>query len=154
MTPEQKTLVQSTWELVLPIADQAAVLFYDRLFALDPELRPLFSRGDMAEQRRKLMQMITVAVRGLDRLDELVPAVQALGRRHVGYHVRDRDYATVGQALLWTLEQGLGPAFTSEVREAWTLTYGTLADVMRDAARHTVTTQRAMYTDAMAGSAA
>lgn len=154
MTPEQKTLVQSTWELVLPIADQAAVLFYDRLFVLDPELRPLFSRGDMAEQRKKLMQMITVAVRGLDRLDELVPAVQALGQRHVAYHVRERDYATVGEALLWTLEQGLGAAFTSEVREAWTLTYVTLADVMRGAARDTVTTRRAVYTDVTAVPAA
>ena len=154
MTPEQRILVQSTWELVLPIADQAAMLFYDRLFVLDPELRPLFTRGDMAEQRKKLMQMITVAVRGLERLDELVPAVQALGRRHVGYHVRERDYDTVGAALLWTLEQGLGAAFTPEVREAWTLTYGTLAAVMRDAARGAVAAKDAMYVDAMAASAA
>ena len=82
MTPEQKRLVQTTWEMVVPLADQAAILFYDRLFTLDPELRPLFARGDMAEQRKKLMQMITVAVRGLDRIGELMPAVEALGRRH------------------------------------------------------------------------
>ena len=135
MTPEQKRLVQTTWEMVVPIADQAAILFYDRLFTLDPELRPLFARGDMAEQRKKLMQMITVAVRGLDRIGELMPAVEALGRRHAGYHVRERDYDTVGAALLWTLEQGLGEAFTPEVREAWTLTYGTLAGVMMAAQR-------------------
>ena len=135
MTPEQKRLVQTTWEMVVPIADQAAILFYDRLFMLDPELRPLFARGDMAEQRKKLMQMITVAVRGLDRIGELMPAVEALGRRHAGYHVRERDYDTVGAALLWTLEQGLGEAFTPEVREAWTLTYGTLAGVMMAAQR-------------------
>ena len=135
MTPEQKRLVQTTWEMVVPIADQAAILFYDRLFTLDPELRPLFARGDMAEQRKKLMQMITVAVRGLDRIGELMPAIEALGRRHAGYHVRERDYDTVGAALLWTLEQGLGEAFTPEVREAWTLTYGTLAGVMMAAQR-------------------
>jgi len=135
MTPEQKRLVQTTWEMVVPIADQAAMLFYDRLFTIDPELRPLFGRSDMTEQRKKLMQMITVAVRGLERLEELVPAVEALGRRHVGYHVRERDYDTVAAALLWTLEQGLGAAFTPAVKEAWTITYVTLASVMRGAAR-------------------
>ena len=135
MTPEQIRLVQTTWEMVVPIADQAAVLFYDRLFDLDPELRPLFGRSEMSEQRKKLMQMITVAVRGLDRIGELVPAVEALGRRHVGYHVRESDYDTVGAALLWTLEQGLGGAFTAPVREAWTITYTTLADAMKGAAR-------------------
>jgi hemoglobin-like flavoprotein len=135
LTPLQKHLVQSTWEQVVPIADQAAQLFYERLFTIDPELRPLFSHGDLAEQRKKLMQMITVAVRGLDRLGELVPAVEALGRRHAGYHVRERDYDTVGAALLWTLEQGLGAAFTPEVREAWTLTYGALAGIMIGAQR-------------------
>ena len=135
MTPEQKHLVQTTWEQVVPIADQAAILFYDRLFTLDPELRPLFTHGDMAEQRRKLMQMITVAVRGLDRIGELMPAVEALGRRHAGYKVRERDYDTVGAALLWTLEQGLGEAFTPEVHEAWALVYGTLAGIMKGAQR-------------------
>ena len=127
-------LVQNSWEQVLPIADDAAQLFYGRLFELDPSLRALFSHSDMAEQRKKLMQMITVAVRGLARLNELVPAVEALGRRHVGYGVTDQHYETVGAALLWTLEQGLGEAFTPEVREAWTATYYTLADVMRNAA--------------------
>ena len=127
-------LVQNSWEQVLPIADDAAQLFYGRLFELDPSLRALFSHSDMAEQRKKLMQMITVAVRGLARLNELVPAVEALGRRHVGYGVTDQHYETVGAALLWTLEQGLGEAFTPEVREAWIATYYTLADVMRNAA--------------------
>ena len=127
-------LVQRTWEQVVPIADQAAQLFYNRLFELDPSLRPMFAHSDMAEQRKKLMQMITVAVRGLARLDELLPAVQALGRRHVGYGVTDQHYNTVGAALLWTLQQGLGPDFTPEVREAWAATYNTLADVMRGAA--------------------
>jgi hemoglobin-like flavoprotein len=128
-------LVQRSWEQVLPIADQAAQLFYGRLFQLDPSLRPMFAHSDMKEQRKKLMQMITVAVRGLERLNELVPAVQALGRRHVNYGVTDAHYDTVGAALLWTLEQGLGEAFTPETREAWTATYLTLAGVMKGAAR-------------------
>ena len=127
-------LVQWSWEQVLPIADDAAQLFYGRLFELDPSLRPMFAHSDMAEQRRKLMQMITVAVRGLERLDTLLPAVRALGARHVGYGVKDEHYDTVGAALLWTLEQGLGAAFTPEVRESWAATYGTLASIMREAA--------------------
>ena len=128
-------LVQRSWEQVLPIADEAAQLFYTRLFQLDPSLRPMFAHSDMKEQRKKLMQMITVAVRGLERLNELVPAVEALGRRHVQYGVSDSHYDTVGAALLWTLEQGLGEAFTPETREAWTATYLTLAGVMKGAAK-------------------
>ena len=117
-----------------PIADDAAVLFYRRLFELDPSLESLF-KGDMAEQRRKLMQMLTFAVNGLDRLDQLVPVVKDLGRRHVGYGVADGHYATVGSALLWTLETGLGAAFTPEVKDAWTTVYGILATTMQDAAK-------------------
>ena len=128
-------LVQQTWEQVVPIADDAAQLFYNRLFELDPSLRPMFAHSDMAEQRKKLMQMITVAVRGLGRLDELLPAVQALGKRHVGYGVRDDHYDTVGAALLWTLEQGLGEAFTKEAHDSWAATYSTLAGVMKGAAQ-------------------
>lgn len=126
-------LVQSTWAQVLPIADQAAALFYGRLFELDPSLRALFTATDMSEQRKKLMQMITVAVKGLDHLDQIVPAVQGLGRRHAGYGVTDAHYDTVGAALLWTLEQGLGAAYTPAVHEAWATTYGTLASVMKSA---------------------
>jgi hemoglobin-like flavoprotein len=124
-------LVQQSWEQVQPIADDAACLFYGRLFELDPSLRPMFARSDMAEQRKKLMQMITVAVRGLARLDELLPAVEALGRRHVGYGVTDAHYDTVGSALIWTLQVGLGEAFTEELRVAWAETYNTLASVMK-----------------------
>ena len=132
MLPEQKTLVQDSFALVVPIADTAAELFYARLFELDPSLRSMF-RGDMREQGRKLMQMLTVAVRGLDRLDAILPAVQALGRRHAAYGVRDEHFETVGAALLWTLEQGLGSAFTPEVAQAWASVYGVLASVMKDA---------------------
>ena len=133
MTPEQKTLVQTTWKQVEPISDTAAELFYTRLFEIDPSLRPLFA-DDMTEQRKKLFQMLAVAVKGLDSLDQTVPAVQALGRRHVKYGVEDAHYDTVGSALLWTLEKGLGDSFTPEVKEAWTTVYGLLAGAMKDAA--------------------
>ena len=134
LTVHQKTLVQESFAIVAPIADDAAALFYRRLFELDPSLERMF-RGDMAEQRRKLMQMLTTAVKGLDRLDQLVPVVQDLGRRHATYGVEDRHYDTVGAALLWTLEKGLGKAFTPETKEAWATVYGILATTMQEAAR-------------------
>jgi hemoglobin-like flavoprotein len=134
MTPSDITLVKESFRKVLPIADQAAALFYARLFELQPELRPLF-RGDLHEQGRKLMTMIGIAVSSLDRLDAIVPAVRALGARHAGYGVTEESYATVGAALLWTLEKGLGPDFTPAVREAWTSTYSLLANTMIEAQR-------------------
>jgi hemoglobin-like flavoprotein len=134
LTPKQKTLVQETFAMIAPIADDAAALFYRRLFEIDPSLQRMF-RGDMAEQRKKLMQMLTAAVKGLDRLDQLVPVVQDLGRRHATYGVLDAHYDTVGAALLWTLEKGLGAAFTPETREAWATVYGLLATTMQEAAR-------------------
>jgi hemoglobin-like flavoprotein len=126
-------LIQQTWAKVTPIADDAAKLFYDRLFELDPALRPMFAHSDMKEQRKKLMQMIGFAVRSLSNMEELIPAVRGLGKRHVGYGVQDHHYDTVGAALIWTLEQGLGDAFTAEARESWTMVYGTLAAVMKSA---------------------
>ncbi len=133
MTPRQVELVQTTWEKVVPISDQAAALFYGRLFELDPELKPMF-KSDIREQGKKLMTMITVAVRGLGDLGKLVSAVEDLGRRHVGYGVRKKDYDTVATALLWTLEKGLGPEFTPEVKEAWVETYTILATTMQEGA--------------------
>ncbi len=132
MTPQQINLVQTTWAQVVPIEATAAGLFYGKLFELDPTLKPLF-KGDIKEQGKKLMKMIGVAVNGLTQLDQIVPAVQDLGRRHAGYAVKAEHYDTVGTALLWTLEAGLGAAFTPEVKEAWTTTYVTLATVMKDA---------------------
>jgi hemoglobin-like flavoprotein len=132
MTPEQIGLVQGTWAKVVPIKEVAAELFYNRLFELDPSLRTLF-KGDMKEQGRKLMAMINTAVASLDKLDAIVPAVKDLGRRHVGYGVKDEDYGTVATALLWTLEKGLGDAFTPAAREAWTQTYMVLAKTMQGA---------------------
>src|SRR6187401_1509517 len=134
LTVAQKDLVQNSFKSIATIADDAAILFYQKLFELDPSLRSMF-RGDMAEQRKKLMQMITAAVKGLDRLDQLVPVVQNLGRRHAGYGVQDSHYDTVGAALLWTLEAGLGRQFTPDVKEAWTAVYGLLATTMKNAAR-------------------
>ena len=132
MTPEQKKLVQRSFEQVRPIGDAAARLFYARLFDLDPSLQLLF-KGDMDEQGKKLMDMLGLVIRGLDRLNDLLPAVEALGRRHAAYGVQDRHYKTVGAALLWTLDKGLGPEFTPDVREAWRTVYELLAGAMKEA---------------------
>ena len=132
MNRDQIKLVQESFERVVPIADVAATLFYGRLFDLDPALESLF-KGDMAEQGRKLMQMIGVAVRSLDRLEQVLPAVRALGARHAGYGVREKDYETVGRALIWTLKKGLGDDFTPETEAAWAETYAALAGVMKEA---------------------
>jgi hemoglobin-like flavoprotein len=134
MNPKQIALVQRSWDDVLPIAETAAQMFYERLFDLDPSLRPLF-QSDMTRQRHKLVDMLSVVVSGLTRLEQLLPTLRALGRRHAGYGVRNEHYATVGMALLWTLEQGLGDSFTAEVREAWIAAYGLLATTMKDAGR-------------------
>ena len=133
MTPEQITLVKDSWAQVAPISEQAAELFYGKLFELNPDYRALF-KGDMKSQGKMLMSVLNTAVTSLDKLDKIVPVVQDLGRRHVDYGVKDEDYAVVGEALLWTLGQGLGEGFTDDVKEAWTITYTTLADVMIDAA--------------------
>ncbi len=134
MTEEQIRLIRESWAMVRPIAPTAAGLFYDRLFTIAPEVRPLFKR-DITEQGRMLMGMLATVVARLDDLGELVPAVQKLGARHAGYGVRDEHYAPVGEALLWTLEQGLGDAFTDDTREAWATAYGVLAGTKQRAAR-------------------
>ena len=130
MTPQQIAVVRASFVLVEPIADQAAALFYANLFDADPSLRSLF-RGDMREQGKRLLQMIGAAVRLLDHPSRLWPTLHALGARHAGYGVRDAHYATVGTALLRTLEQGLGKAFTPAVREAWTAMYELAAREMQ-----------------------
>jgi nitric oxide dioxygenase len=134
MTPDQIAAVQKSFSAVLPIANQAGMMFYERLFATEPRLRNLFS-GDMAAQSEKLMQMIGTAVYSLYQLETIVPTVRALGIRHAGYGVSEADYHTVGAALLWTLEQGFGPNFTPEVAQAWAAAYTLLADTMKAAAR-------------------
>ena len=134
MTPYQIDLVKVSFVKVAPIAEQAASMFYGRLFEIAPPLRALF-KGDLKDQGGKLMGTIGLAVASLDRLPELVPALEQLGRRHRAYGVKDEDYDVVAQALLWTLGQGLGDAFTAEVKEAWAAAYTLLADTMMRAAR-------------------
>jgi hemoglobin-like flavoprotein len=133
MTPEQVELVQSSWARVTPIAETAADLFYARLFEIAPEVKPYF-KGDMKEQGKKLMAMINTAVNSLTNIEVVVPAIREMAIRHVDYGVKPEDYDSVGTALIWTLEQGLGDAFTPEVKQAWTDVYGLVASTMKDAA--------------------
>lgn len=134
MTPNQVKLVQQSFTKVLPIAPTAAQMFYARLFEIDPSLKLLF-KGDMKEQGRMLIMMIAGAVRGLSNPPALIPVLKDLGARHVGYGVRDHHYDTVGNALIWTLQAGLGEDFTDEVCDAWVEAYKLLAGVMQQGAR-------------------
>lgn len=136
MNLQQIQLVQDSFEHVKPITDLAADIFYNRLFELDPALRPYF-KHDMAEQKAKLMTTLAFAVAGLKQPEKLLPAVRQLGRRHAGYGVQTAHYQTVGEALLWTLGQGLGELFTPEVEEAWTAAYTLLAATMQEATQTT-----------------
>jgi hemoglobin-like flavoprotein len=129
MTPSQIKLVQDSFAKVTPISDQAAIMFYDRLFEVAPQVRALFP-DDLAEQRKKLMVTLAVVVRGLSDLPSILPAASALAKRHVGYGAVAEHYPVVGGALLWTLEKGLGGGWTPEVAEAWTAAYGTLSGYM------------------------
>ena len=133
MTPEQIKLVQSSWEKVKPISEKAAELFYGKLFELNAGYKNLFP-DDMVEQGIKLMAMINTAVNSLNNLEAVVPAVEEMGKRHVEYGVKDEDYDVVGEALLWTLDAGLGDAFTEDVKAAWTETYVVLSTTMKNAA--------------------
>ena len=133
MTPQQIALVRASFAQVSPIADSAAKLFYSRLFELDPTLRTLF-RSSLESQGSKLMNMLAGAVCLLDQPEKLMPVVRNLGRRHVAYGVDTQHYDTVGSALLWTLEKGLGADFTPEVENAWAAVYAALARTMQDAA--------------------
>ena len=129
MNPSTIQNVQSTFNLIAPIADDAAALFYSKLFEIDPNLKSMF-KSDMADQRKKLMQILGVAVSSLNNLEAIVPAVQDLGRRHVKYGVRPQHYNTVAEAILWMLGQTLGAAFTPTIKQSWTEVYTVLADTM------------------------
>jgi len=129
MTPEQVKLVQSSFSRVAPISDQAAEIFYDRLFAVAPQVRTLFP-DDMSEQRQKLMATLAAVVAGLGDLDSILPAARALAKRHVAYGVQPGHYPVVGDALLWTLARGLGPDWTPDVAAAWAGAYQTLSGCM------------------------
>jgi nitric oxide dioxygenase len=129
MTPQQIALVRQSFAKVVPIKEQAAALFYDRLFAIDPSTRPLF-RGDMKSQGAQLVAAIGAVVKSLDRIETMLDDLRALARRHDRYGAQEAHYASVGAALLWTLEQGLGVDFTAEVRNAWATAYGLLSSAM------------------------
>ena len=133
MIPKQKKLIQNSWALVVPMADQAAATFYQCLFEIDPSARVLFNTTDMVQQRKKLVQILGVAVSSLDNLGALSKTVEDLGRRHAGYGVTDAHYDSVGVALMWTLEQGLGQSWTPEAAAAWKEVYGLLSGIMRNA---------------------
>lgn len=139
MNNYQKQLVQSSFRQLVPMADQVAIIFYDRLFMLDPSLRSLF-KGDMNQQGLKLMHTLQLAVNALHNLDEILPALQRLGKSHVGYGVQDEHYEKVGEALIWTIEQGVGATLSDEVREAWVEAYELLSSAMMEA----VGTEKAM----------
>lgn len=130
ITTTQKELVQASFSKVEPIADQAAEIFYAKLFEFDPKLRDMF-KGDMKDQGKKLMSTLKIAVKSLDNLDALIPVIENLAAKHIDYGVTVDDYTPVGNALIYTLKTGLGEAFTPELREAWIEVYTTLANVMR-----------------------
>lgn len=135
MTPDQIDLVRASFRQVLPIKTGAAALFYGRLFEIAPDLRAMFT-NDLTAQGAKLMAAIGFVAAGLDKLEQIVPEVQALARRHADYGVEEFHYAVVGEALIWTLDQGLGAGFTPQVRQAWLEAYGILAETMIAAARN------------------
>src|SRR5215813_6314743 len=133
MTPEQARLVTTSWSSVASIADSAIAQFYNRLFEIDPTARALFRVTDMPEQRRKVIEALSLALQSLDDLDALTPTLEELGRRHQRYGVTAAHYDSVGQALLWTLQQGLGTAWTPAMAGAWTELYVQLSSVMKGA---------------------
>jgi nitric oxide dioxygenase len=134
VTPEQKMLVRRTWAEIVPVSDATAALFYQRLFTIDPAARRLFGAKDMRVQGTQFMQMLSVFVRSLDELPDMTSAIESCGKRHTGYGVIAADYDGVGRALLWAVEQVLGPGFTPDVRDAWTKGYQTLATTMQQSA--------------------
>lgn len=137
MTPEQTALIQGTWARLVNSGEDAAALFYERLFALDPSLRGQF-RGDIASQGKKLVDMMQSIVGGLDHFEQLLPAARELGRRHHYYGVRDEDYGPVGEAMLWMLAEALGDGYTPEADRAWRELYALLAAAMIEGATDTV----------------
>jgi nitric oxide dioxygenase len=129
MNPTQIELVQESFSKVAPISEAAAVIFYDRLFEVAPSVKAMFP-ADMTEQRKKLMMMLAAVVGGLGNLESILPAASALAKRHVSYGAKPEHYPVVGGALLYTLEKGLGEAWTPELASAWTAAYGTLSGYM------------------------
>lgn len=135
MTPDKIALLRDSWTKVEPVADMAAALFYDRLFTIAPEVRPMFKSTDMKRQHRMLTDMLTTVVRDVDDPDALAPSIAALGRRHIAHGARPEQFDAVGAALLWTLEKGMAEQWTTAHQEAWSEAYGHLSGAMRQAMR-------------------
>jgi hemoglobin-like flavoprotein len=133
LSDSEKSLVIESFAKVAPIAEKAAEIFYNRLWEIDPSTKGLFKKTNMREQGRKLMQTLATAVGALHNLEGIIPVVQQLGKRHIAYGVQKEQYDSVGTALIWTLEQGLGADFTPETKEAWVKVYGILASVATSA---------------------
>jgi hemoglobin-like flavoprotein len=129
MTPHQIALIQESFGRVAPVADRAAQMFYQRLFEIAPQVRPLF-KGEIDAQGRKFMATLTVTLSGLEKFDRLKPGLEALARQHVRFGVRPEHFAPLGEALIWALAEALGDDFSLETREAWEAAYGEMAKVM------------------------
>ena len=134
MTSKQIELVENSWDFIMANTTEAGLIFYNKLFELDPSLRSLF-KGDIKSQSQKLISLITFAVHKLNTLDEILADVRALGVRHNKYRVQRDHYATVAEALLWTLEKALGNQWTQELKSAWVTLYTVLSTTMIEAAQ-------------------
>lgn len=133
LTARQVQLIQQSFSKVEPIADQAAAIFYAKLFEYDPSLRSMF-KPDLTDQGKKLMAVLKIAVNSLNDLGKLVPVLQNLAKKHLSYGVKVDDYTPVGNALIYTLGAGLGKDFTNETKTAWIEVFKVIAKVMREAA--------------------
>lgn len=134
MTPEDIKIVRSSWRKLMGI-DPAILgdVFYTKLFTEQPALRKLFP-ADMTAQHKKLIDMLTSIVAGLENFEKMLPEIKLMAVRHIGYGVKTAHYDMVGKALLWTLEKGLQHDWNDKTKQAWTLCYQTLANVMISAA--------------------
>ncbi|WP_037577248.1 globin family protein [Sporocytophaga myxococcoides] len=131
----QISLVKKSWESAYKIQDVAGPLFYNRLFEIAPEVRYMFAQTNLQEQSKKLFQMLNYIIQRLHNLDDIIDEVASLAGRHVKYGVKERHYQIVGEALLWTLEKGLGELWNSETKESWVKTYTILSSAMIGASR-------------------
>jgi hemoglobin-like flavoprotein len=129
MTEQQILLVKNSWSYVVVQSEEAGQLFYQRLFEVAPAVRHLF-KGDSKEQARKLMNMVTLIVTKLEKMDDIMNEIKLLAQRHAHYGAEPAHYLVVGECLLWTLEKGLGEKWNSETRQAWVTVYSTLSGAM------------------------
>lgn len=141
MQDAEITMLEESFAEVAAVREQAAELFYERLFVHDPSLRAMFANADMKDQGRKLMAALSLVIASLRKLDTVVPALELLAVKHVGYGVRNEHYVTVGKALIETLSLFFAHRFTLEYRRVWTSAYETVASVMMAAADASVASE-------------